>query len=258
MNCVDRLTYHNLRQKATIQDAESCIVKASELDGNYLDLLDMNAIPCWSDETIQAGHPNSMPNPDRELANGDPLYTSFVDIFCDDVSGNRSKSWNKHWNLYITHRNLPRTLLQQQFYLHFVSTSNHASGADQFHAIRDIIEYVSCRLVYADWDSHSQYRGTYTEPVKVRDAITGQQTRFRICVNCCPGDNPAQSDISGHIGSNGNFPCRKCHVGGTQEVKATEAGFWQMFQVSDSRCTCEIDTNQFINFWQVRDTTFIH
>jgi len=68
-------------------------------------MLDLEAdreMPQWSPETIDAKHLGRMPNPDRALADGNPIYTSFIDIFVDDVSGNRSKSWNKHWNTYIS------------------------------------------------------------------------------------------------------------------------------------------------------------
>jgi len=60
-----------------------------------------------------------MPNPDRVLAEGDPLYTSWIDIFGDDVS---------------------RKLLQQEFHTHFISTSPVASVPEQFHGIKQVLE----------------------------------------------------------------------------------------------------------------------
>jgi len=76
-------------------------------------------------------------------------------------------------------------------------------------------------------------RSTHKEPVKVRHGTSGTQVRFKIYVNCDPGDNPAQSDVCGHIGGNGNHPCRKCSVGGTQQMKETDIGFHSLFDVGN-------------------------
>ncbi|KAJ7574826.1 hypothetical protein C8J56DRAFT_1007846 [Mycena floridula] len=130
-----------------------------------------------------------MPNPDCKIVNGAPFYTSFVDYFSDDVSGNHSKSWNKHWN---------------EFHVHFISTSQHVSVAEQFSTFKEV----------ADSISHRE---------------THQETCVRIGVNITPSDNPMQSEVSSHIGDKGNYPCHKCHVGGTQVAKRTNECYHLFF-----------------------------
>ncbi|KAJ7794953.1 hypothetical protein B0H13DRAFT_2245509 [Mycena leptocephala] len=147
-------------------------------------------------------------------AGGDPLYTSFIDYFGDDVSGNRSKSWNKHWNSYVTHRNLPRRLLQQEYHVHFVSTSPNPSVMQQMHV----------------------------DPIKVRDAETHETTRVCIHGNAGPSNNPMQSEISGHIGAKGNHFCRKCEAGGTDKDKETNECFHSLFYSGKPHCKDKILT----------------
>lgn len=129
-----------MQKLATIRDDRIIMIKATDLRKCMPDIEADGEMPQWSSETVEKGHSSRIPNPDRALAEGDPIYTSFIDIFGDDVSGNRSKSWNKHWNIYITHRNLPRKLLNQQIHTHFVSTSTNASVPEQFQGIKDVIE----------------------------------------------------------------------------------------------------------------------
>ncbi|KAJ3517709.1 hypothetical protein NLJ89_g342 [Agrocybe chaxingu] len=202
---------------ANVVDSDVILVKSSDLQDNILDLTDWGLLPTWDRQSIESGYPAHMPNPDRALAEGDPLYTSWIDVFGDDVSGNRSKSWNKHWNTYISHRNLPRKLLQQEFHVHFISTSPVASISEQFHGIKQVIEAM------------------HKKPVKVRHGTSGMQVRFKIYANSGPGDNPAQSEACGHIGGNGNHPCRKCFVGGTQQDKETDIGFHSLFEAGVAR-----------------------
>ncbi|KAJ7703890.1 hypothetical protein B0H17DRAFT_1157051 [Mycena rosella] len=185
----------NKEGKATVRDGETSLICSDNLEQNYYDLEQMGEIPNWGDR---------MPNPKRVIAGGHPFYSSFVNYFGDDVSGNRTKSWNKHWNAYITYANLPRQLLQQEFHVHFISTSPNASVSEQFHEF------------------------------KVADEL-GNTTCFALHVNSGPSDNPMQSEISTHIGGKGNCPCRKCRMGGTQKQKATNQGYHAIFEAGEPR-----------------------
>ncbi|KAJ7364499.1 hypothetical protein DFH08DRAFT_920925 [Mycena albidolilacea] len=201
---------------ATIHDSNTTLICAEDLTENYYDLEGADKIPKWGASTIDAGHIARMPNPKRKIAAGRPMYSSFVNYFADDVSGNRSKSWNKHWNAYMTHQNLPRKVLQQEFHVHFVSTSPNASVSEQFLEFKAAVEE------------------THADPVEVRDE-SGNATCFCIYCNAGPSDNPMQSEISAHIGGKGNCFCRKCQVGGTQADKATNEGYHALFEAGVPR-----------------------
>jgi len=48
-----------------------------------------------------------MPNPLHKLAKGEDLYVVMLPLWCDDVSGNRSKQYNKHINMYMANSSIP-------------------------------------------------------------------------------------------------------------------------------------------------------
>ncbi|KAJ7693871.1 hypothetical protein B0H17DRAFT_1132256 [Mycena rosella] len=202
--------------EATIIDTETSLISSHDLTANFLDLEQAGKVPRWGESTIKAGYPARMPKPCRTIAAGRPIYCSFVNYFSDDVSGNRTKSWNKHWNAYMTHVNLPRQILQQEFHIHFVSTSPHASVPEQFQEFKAALEV------------------THTKPIEIQDEL-GDTTCLCIHANTGPSDNPMQSEISAHIGGKGNCPCRKCQMGGTQGEKATNNGYHAIFEAGEPR-----------------------
>ncbi|KAJ7469208.1 hypothetical protein FB451DRAFT_1479092 [Mycena latifolia] len=182
----------NEQGEAMILDTETSLIFSGDLIQNYYDLEQAGDIPKWAASTIEAGHPARMPNPKRIIAKGRPMYCSFVNYFGYD-------------------------LLQQEFHIHFVSTSPNASVSEQFHEFKAALE------------------ATHTEPIEVRDAESGSATCLCIHANAGPSDNPMQSEVSGHIGGKGNCPCRKCKMGGTQQEKTTNEGYHAIFEAGEPR-----------------------
>lgn len=74
-----------------------------------------------------AAFQDAMPHPLCDVAKGRMVYSIPLIIFEDDVSGNRSKQWNKHYSCYMSNGALPRTKLDNEFHVRFVATSPHAT-----------------------------------------------------------------------------------------------------------------------------------
>jgi hypothetical protein len=78
-----------------------------------------------------------MPHPLREIAKGRPIFRLRIMPWSDDVSGNVSKQYNAHTNMYVTNLNLPHQKLQQEYFIRFASTSPYASSSEQFVALAE-------------------------------------------------------------------------------------------------------------------------
>ena len=82
----------------------------------------------------------------RALAGGAHVVSFPLWLYCDDVSGNQSKKWNKHHSFLFSAAGLPRSLSQQEYNVHFLSTSNLVPPLEMLDKIVTQLEYVMCSL----------------------------------------------------------------------------------------------------------------
>ncbi|KAJ7670498.1 hypothetical protein B0H14DRAFT_3102396 [Mycena olivaceomarginata] len=139
-----------------------------------------------------------MPHPLHVVAGSKLIYSIPLVIFIDDVSGNKSKQWNKHF--FMLH-------LENEFHVRFVATSPFASPLEIMQGVRASIEE------------------TFTEPVPAWDCETKEEVLFRSYGLLFSGDNPMQAELCSCAGLNSNFFCRTCGAGGTREWKQSNKGF---------------------------------
>ncbi|EIW73880.1 hypothetical protein CONPUDRAFT_25752, partial [Coniophora puteana RWD-64-598 SS2] len=187
---------------------------ADEFSINYptLSLRYSDKIP-WTDILSVPQMPSKL----RELAGGDDLYVVMCPLWCDDVSGNQSKQYNKHINIYMVNSNLPGRLLQQEYFVRFVSTSPHASALEQFAAVTE------------------QVKETHQNPVRCFNAVTHRPCRVILRIPSLPADNPQQSEECSHMGGNANLKCRKCKNGGPLEETGTDSGYHALHFAGEPR-----------------------
>ncbi|KAI0364661.1 hypothetical protein BV20DRAFT_955717, partial [Pilatotrama ljubarskyi] len=155
-------------------------------------------------------------NPLRKIAQGRRMYTSFIKLWGDDVSGNRSKQYNAHTNIYFTHANLPHRQLAQQYHIKFASTSQFATSGEQFDA------------AVADISGNNTWHTAY-------DCAIKEEIMLRILPEVLPADNPQQSASCSHLGLHGNYPCRRCQFGGTERERETDEGYERHFSPGSPR-----------------------
>ncbi|KAG1872268.1 hypothetical protein F4604DRAFT_1881049 [Suillus subluteus] len=131
--------------------------------------------------------------------------------------GNISKQWNKHHAIYMFNANLPREMLEKEFFVRFVSSSPHALPMELMRAMRESISDAAQSGVIA-WDCK------YNEEVMLIPYVL-----------FLTGDNPMQAEECSHAGLNCNYFCRTCEVGGTKEYKESEAGYNTIFTSGNLR-----------------------
>ncbi|KAJ7939128.1 hypothetical protein B0H13DRAFT_1850862 [Mycena leptocephala] len=158
-----------------------------------------------------------IPNRFRSIDNGEDLFTVWVPVWADDVSGARSKQYQKHLNVYTANANLPGQLLQQEYFVRFVSTSPHAGALEQLKVVVD------------------QVKSTHLKPLRTYNADSLRPCGFRLNVPDGPADNPEQAEEASHIGHQGNYFCRRCLVGGTNEEKECPDGYHSFYQAGRPR-----------------------
>ncbi|KIO19575.1 hypothetical protein M407DRAFT_82625, partial [Tulasnella calospora MUT 4182] len=130
----------------------------------------------------------------RTLAKGRRVLSFMIWLYCDDTSGNVSKRWNKHNSFLFTAAGLPADLVQHDFHVHFLSTSNIAPPLEMLGGIVEQIDKL-------------QDQGTWVYDIKDNDLALVFPTVLAML-----GDNPMQSEFACHRGLMAKLFCRICKV----------------------------------------------
>ena len=136
----------------------------------------------------------------------------------DDVSGNISKQWNKHFVVYMSNALLPWEMLDKQACVCFVSSSPHASPMELMGGLGDSIS------------------SAYEMGINTFDCKTKEEVMLVPYVLFFDGDNPMQAKMCSQGGLGCNHFCWTCIVGGNKKFKMSDIGYNSLFEVSKVTC----------------------
>ncbi|KAJ7885706.1 hypothetical protein B0H14DRAFT_2338587 [Mycena olivaceomarginata] len=186
-------------------------VIATDLCYNFLDLEKQGEVQF----SVQNAFKPHTPHPIRAIACGKPVFVLRIMPWADDVSGNRSKQYNAHMNMYLANLNLPHKLLSQEYFVRFCAISQHASSLEQFDALAGDCKDDSWSLTY--------------------DCKLQQEILFRIGIYLLPADNPQQAETTSTAGSSATFWCREDDSGGSASHRETDEGYHALYSPGKTR-----------------------
>lgn len=131
----------------------------------------------WIDTASCQAFAKHIPNACRSIDDGEDLFTVWMPFWADDVSGARSKQYQKHINVYTTNANLPGQLLQQEYFVRFVSTSPNAGALEQLKVVTEQVKFVlSTIIIYEtnlpeDLRTYSLFAATMPKPVDLVGSV---------------------------------------------------------------------------------------
>ncbi|KAJ6485284.1 hypothetical protein DFH09DRAFT_1252871 [Mycena vulgaris] len=140
------------------------------------------------------------------------VYSIPLAIFIDDVSGNKSKQWSKHFSCHMSNGALPRTKLDNELHVRFVAPSLFASPLEIMQSVRSSIEEAFSEHVVA-WDCEAK-----------------EEVLLRPYGLLFAGDNSMQAELCSCTDLNTNFFCQTCQAGGTREWKQSNEGLTEVLK----------------------------
>ncbi|KAJ7069017.1 hypothetical protein B0H15DRAFT_807270 [Mycena belliarum] len=199
-----------------VQETSFETIKVSSFEFNFFQILDRTS-GIYPLSAESDGFAQEMPHPLREKAGERMVYSIPLAVFIDDVSGNQSKQWNKHFSCYMSNGALPRTKLENEFHVRFVATSTFVSPLEIMQGVRASIE------------------DAFTEPIVAWDCEQKEEVLLRPYGLLFAGDNPMQAELCSCAGLNTNYFCRTCQAGGTREWKQSNDGFAEALKAGELR-----------------------